>query len=74
MFLGAAPRPTGAHFTPSKKAVLEHFVMVGDGKGSQFMHLVRTSLSKPDDTTAQAATLSSSNSALLPPIDHANGF
>jgi hypothetical protein len=34
---GAAPRPIGAHFTPSKKVVLEHFVMVGDGRGSQFM-------------------------------------
>jgi hypothetical protein len=56
---------------------LEHFVMVGDGKGSQFMHLLRmhcTSLSKPDVTTAQAATLSSSKAALLPPIDHANAF
>jgi hypothetical protein len=41
---GAAPRPTGAHFTPSQKVVLEHFVMVRDGKGSQFMHLLRNAL------------------------------
>jgi hypothetical protein len=41
---GAAPRPTGAHFTPSTNAVLEHFGMVGDGKGSQFMHLLRNAL------------------------------
>jgi hypothetical protein len=43
-FERTGPRPTGAHFTPSKKAVLEHFVMVGDGKGSQFMHLLRNAL------------------------------
>jgi hypothetical protein len=29
---------------------------------------------KPDICTAQAATLSSSNSALLPPIEHSNAF
>jgi hypothetical protein len=40
----AAPRPTSAHFTSSKRAVLEHLVMVGDGKGSQFMHLLRNAL------------------------------
>jgi hypothetical protein len=33
-----------------------------------------TSLPKPDISTAQAATLSSSKSALLPPIEHANAF
>jgi hypothetical protein len=32
------------------------------------------SLSKADIFTAQAATLISSNSALLPPIEHANAF
>jgi hypothetical protein len=31
-----------------------------------------TSLSKPDISTAQAATLNSNNSALLPPIEHSN--
>jgi hypothetical protein len=41
---GTAPRPTDAHFTPGKKADLEHFVVVGDGKGSQFMHLLRNAL------------------------------
>jgi hypothetical protein len=39
-----APRPTGAHFSPSKKVVLEHFVMVWNGKGSQFMHLLQNAL------------------------------
>jgi hypothetical protein len=40
------------------------------------MHLLPNALhlSKPDISTAQAATLSSSNSALLPPIEHANAF
>jgi hypothetical protein len=33
-----------------------------------------TSLSKPDNSAAQAATLRSSKSALLPPIDHDNAF
>jgi hypothetical protein len=41
---GTAPRPTDAHFTPSEKAVGEHFVVVGDGKGSHFMHLLRKAL------------------------------
>jgi hypothetical protein len=38
---------TGAHFAPSQKSVLEHFVMFGDGKGSQFMHLLRNALHSP---------------------------
>jgi hypothetical protein len=49
--------------------------MFGDGKGPQFMHLLWNSLHptlQTDVTTAQAATLSSSKSALLPPIDQAN--
>jgi hypothetical protein len=41
---GAASRPTGAHFTPSKTVILNLFVMVGDGKGWQFMHLPRNAL------------------------------
>jgi hypothetical protein len=33
-----------AHFTPSEKAVLEHSVAVGDGKGSHFMPLLQNAL------------------------------
>jgi hypothetical protein len=51
----------------------------GTGKGRNSCICFRmhcTSLSKPDVmiTTAQAATLSSSKSALLPPVDHVNAF
>jgi hypothetical protein len=48
---GAAPRPTGAHFTPSKKAVLEQFVGVGDGKGSEFMHLLQNAPHSPSQVS-----------------------
>jgi hypothetical protein len=41
---GAAPRPTDAHFTPSEKVVLEHFVVVEDGMGSHFMPLLQNAL------------------------------
>jgi hypothetical protein len=42
--------------TPSKKAGLEHFVVVGDGKGSHFMHLLPNAL----HLTLQARYLHSS--------------
>jgi hypothetical protein len=67
----AGPRHTDAHFTPSKIAILEHFVRVGYGNGSEFMHLLQTGI---HCCTAQATTLRSSKSASLPPIDHANAF
>jgi hypothetical protein len=42
---GTAPSPADAHFATSKKAALEHFGMVGDGKkASHFMHLLRNAL------------------------------
>jgi hypothetical protein len=55
---------------------LEDFFVGGDRKGSHFMHLLPhcTSLSKPDISNAQAATVSSSSLASLPPIEHANAF
>jgi hypothetical protein len=55
---------------------LEHFVVVEDGKGTHFMHLLPNALhlTLQDISTAQAATLISSNSALLPPIEHADAF
>jgi hypothetical protein len=40
-------RSTSAYRRPlrtNQKSGLEHFVMVGDGKGSQFMHLLRNGL------------------------------
>jgi hypothetical protein len=40
----------------------------------QLLQNALTSLSKPDVTTALAATFSSSKSALLPLIDHAKAF
>jgi hypothetical protein len=49
----------------------------GTGKGHIsciYCRMHCTSLSKPDISTALAATASSSNSALLPPIEHANAF
>jgi hypothetical protein len=56
-------------------------VVVGDGKGSRLMHLLPNALLltlkawlKPDISTAQAATLSSSNSASLPPIEHTSAL
>jgi hypothetical protein len=73
---GAAPRPTDARFTPSKEAVLEHFVGVGDGKGSEFMDLLQNAL----HLTLQgrhhpcSTPSNSSKSASLPPIDHGNAF
>jgi hypothetical protein len=33
-----------AHFTPSEIEVSEHFVVVGDGEGSHFMHLLPNAL------------------------------
>jgi hypothetical protein len=73
---GTAPRPTGAHSPSSKKVGLEHVVMDGDGKRSQLMHLLRNALhlTLQDVTNDQAATLSSSKSALLQSIDHASSF
>jgi hypothetical protein len=57
------------------------FGAVCDGRGREWVAFhasaaectACTSLSKPDVSTAQAATLSSSKSALLPPNEHANG-
>jgi hypothetical protein len=57
----------GLQTPTSNQAVLEQFVVVGDGKGSHFTHLLPNALHL-------SATLSSSNSALLPPIKHANAF
>jgi hypothetical protein len=41
---GTASRTIGGQSTPSKRQVLEHFMMVRNGKGSQFMHVLRNAL------------------------------
>jgi hypothetical protein len=61
----------------TEKRVLSTLWWSGTGKGRISCICCRmhcTSLCKPDISIAQAATLSSSNSALLPPIEHTNAF
>jgi hypothetical protein len=74
---GAAPRPTDTHFTPSEKAILQHCLVVGDGKGSHFMHLLPNAL----HLTLQARYLHWSGChvelmqlSLLLPIEHSNAI
>jgi hypothetical protein len=74
---GRSTSPYRRPLHSKQKAALEHFVVVGDGKGWHFMHLLPNALR----LSLQAKYLHCSGChfelkqlGLLPPIEHANAF